>query len=257
MKRERKVLYEDYNITITCREVLFGVIIFLVLITAGFFIGEKISSAAAEESQEYYQSVKIDKDSELFQYSMRTNVGNAFVSGILEGVGPVSYENLDGEYAYIKRVKEEYTKKTRRVKKTKIVDGKEVTYYETETYWEWDVIDSESKHCDSIRFLGVDFPYGTIGFPMAHYEGTYEQSYYIRYKYYVCDLAYDGTIYADLRDSTVNNVTFILRNTPSEAMEYMVSVRDGGVIAFWLLWIALSCGAVYGFWYLENNWLED
>ena len=67
MKRGQKVIYSDGNITVTLREVLFGIIIFLVLLTAGFFISEKIASANDEANQKYYQAVKIDRDAELFQ----------------------------------------------------------------------------------------------------------------------------------------------------------------------------------------------
>ena len=257
MKRGQKVIYSDGNITVTLREVLFGIIIFLVMLTAGFFISEKIASANDEANQKYYQAVKIDRDAELFQYGMRTNIGNAFVSGTLEAVGPVSYEELDGEYSYIEKVKEKYTKKTRKVKKTKTVNGKTQTYYVTETYWEWDVVDRESKHCDSIRFLDTDFAYGTIGFPMAYHTETMDGGYHIRYKYYVCDLSYNGTIYADLRDNTVGNAVFIGCDTPAEAMEYMVDEGKVTIVLFWIFWIGLSCAAVYGFWYFENNWLED
>lgn len=257
MRKGQKVIYSSYNITITVREVLFSIVIFFIMLTAGFFISEKISSAADEANQQYYQAVKISDDSEVFRYGMRTNIGNAFVHGRLEAADSVSYEELDGEYAYIKKVKEKYTKKTRRVKKTRTVNGETETYYVTETYWEWDVVGRESKHCESIRFLDADFAYGTIEFPMAYHADTMNGGYHIRYKYYVCDLSYDGTIYADLRDGTVNNAVFINGATVEGAVEHMVSKSASGVVAFWIFWIVLTGAAIYGFCYFDNRWLED
>lgn len=257
MRKGQKIIYSDCNITVTIREIFIGLAIFFVLMAMGFFINEKLASSIDEENQKYYQAIKIDRDEELFRYGMKTNIGNAFVSGTLEAVGPVSYEEIGGEYSYIEKVKERYTKKTRKVKKTKTVNNKTVTYYEEEVYWEWDVIDHESKHCDSIRFLNTDFSYGTINFPSAYHVETLNGGYNIRYKYYVSDLRYDGTIYASLKDNTLSNAIFTLRETPTEAMECMVD--DGNLLIgiFWVLWIMLSCLAVYVFCYLENNWLED
>ena len=105
----RTVIYDGGTFEITARELLFSVIIVLVMLTTGFFIGEKISSSADERNQEYEQAAKIDGDKELFGYGMRTDIGNAFVYGTLKTVDPVSLPEIDGEYAYIRKVKEKYT----------------------------------------------------------------------------------------------------------------------------------------------------
>lgn len=39
-----------------------------------------------------------------------------------------------------------------------------------------------------------------------------------------------------------------------ETIEYLES--SGGVIIFWILWILLTCGCVFGFYYIDNEWLE-
>ena len=51
----------------------------------------------------------------MFQYGMDTNVGNAFVYGDLKAVDTVTYPEISGEYMYVEKVKERYTKHTRRV----------------------------------------------------------------------------------------------------------------------------------------------
>lgn len=111
----RTVIYDGETFEITARELLFSVIIVILMLTAGFFIGEKIASAADERNQEYEQAAKIDGDKELFEYGMRTDIGNAFVCGTLKAVDPVSLPEIDGEYAYIEKVEERYTKHTRTV----------------------------------------------------------------------------------------------------------------------------------------------
>lgn len=257
MRKGSKVIYYGCGWDLTVRELLFSIVIVLVMLTAGFFLSEKIASSNDEANQEYYQAMRINDDAELFQYGMRTNVGNAFVSGTLEAVGPVSYPDINGEYAYVEKVKEEYTKKTRRVKKEKTVDGEKVTYYVTETYWEWDVVDRESLHCESIKFLDTEFPYGTIHFPGTHYIDTISGGYHIRYKYYGCDTSYDGTIYAKLADGTITGASFINGANVDEAVEYMVHSGTAAIVMFWVVWIMLIGGAVCGFCYIDNRWLED
>ena len=77
----RGVIYDGGTFEITARELLFSVIIVLAMLTLGFFVNEKISSWADEKNQEFEQAAKIDGDKELFEYGMRTDIGNAFVSG--------------------------------------------------------------------------------------------------------------------------------------------------------------------------------
>ena len=257
MRKRSKVIYSGCGWDLTVRELLFSIVIVLVMLTVGFFLSEKIASANDEANQEYYQAMKINADAELFQYGMRTNVGNAFVSGTLEAVGPVSYPDIDGEYAYVEKIKEKYTLHTRIVTKTRMVNGKTQTYTTTETYWTWDRVGRESIHCESIKFLGVEFPYGTIGLPGAYYIDTVKGGYHIRYKYYGCDTSYDGTIYAKLAGGTINGAHFINGRNTEEAVDYMVGSGTASLVLFWVVWIALIGAAVYGFCYLDNRWLED
>ena len=40
-----------------------------------------------------------------------------------------------------------------------------------------------------------------------------------------------------------------------ETLEYVTS--SAGVIVFWIVWIIVIGLVVYGFYYLDNYWLED
>ena len=45
--------------------------------------------------------------------------------------------------------------------------------------------------------------------------------------------------------------------TPAEVVEDQVSGQKIPVIIFWVVWVLLTGGAVVGFFYLENRWLDD
>ena len=38
---------------------------------------------------------------------------------------------------------------------------------------------------------------------------------------------------------------------------YKIKTSDFGIIFFWICWIFLTGGAVCGFYYIDNRWLED
>lgn len=254
-EKGRKVIYYGRGWNLIVREAVFSIAIFFLMLMFGFFLSEKIASSLDEQSQEYYQAVKIDGDTEVFQYGMRTNIGNSFVSGVLEAVDPVTYPEIGGEYAYVEKVKEEYTKHENTV--YEYDDDGNVTGSHVETTWTWDVVGREEIHCNSIRFLDVDFDYGKIPFPDSYYVETVKKSPDIRYKYYGVDTSYYGSIYADLRDKTISRAVFVEGCNAREAEERLVSNGKMTLVAFWIFWIILTGGAIYGFCYFDNRWLED
>lgn len=258
MRKKGTIIYSGNGWDITVRELMFSIVIILIMLTGGFFISEKISSACDNANEQYYQAVKIDNDAEQFQYGMRTGVGNAFVKGTLSVVDPVTNSDITGEYAYIEVREEHYNQHTKQVAHTTTVNGKTRTYYTTETYYSWDYHDSWEKHGEKVAFLGVEFPYGTISMPEDYLLDTKKKSSHVRYKYYVIDTAYDGVIYTELKDNTISeNTSFIQTDTIDSAVSYMASGSTAAIVIFWLLWIVVIGAAVYGFCYLDNWWLED
>lgn len=249
----RKVVYDGDTFEITSRELLFSVIIVVLMLTVGFFTSEEISSAADEKNQEYEQAAKIDGDKELFEYGMRTDIGNAFVAGTLKAMDPICLPDIDGEYSFIRKVKEKYTQHTRTVTHK---SGK-TTYTTVETYYTWDEVGHEEYACSKITFLDNGFEYGTIPFPACEYLTTIKESSKVRYLYYVCETEYSGTIYAKLADETISDAKFIDDKGVNEAFEYMCSSSIVNTTVFWILWVILIGAAVYGFCYLDNRWLED
>ena len=93
------------NFEITKREMLASISIIAIMLLIGLLIAGKISDYQLDKNERYNKAVKIETQ-ELFEYGMRTNVGNAFVYGDLEAVDTVTYPEIGGEYMYIEKVKE-------------------------------------------------------------------------------------------------------------------------------------------------------
>jgi hypothetical protein len=251
----KKVIYIGDVYEITLRETMASIVIVLLMLTLGVFISEKIKSAIDEKNQEYEQAVKIEDDSDLFAYGMKTNVGNAFVAGTLEAVDTVSYPELKGEYSYIYKTKKVYTKHKKTVKDH---DSKgNVIGSHTETYYTWDYAGSEVIHCNTIKFCGMEFDYSTIELPASYYKDTIKTSMNVKYEYYVKDTIYYGTIYANLGDNTITHADFT--NNADAAKAYDIKCNDNRsmLVVFGIAWIIIIAVTVYGFCYLDNKWLED
>lgn len=254
-------VFDFGDFEITTREILASITIIAVMLMIGIVISGKIQEKQIDTNEVYNKAVRIDS-ADLFQYGMETNVGNAFVYGDLEAVDTVSYPEIDGQYMYVEKVKEQYEKHERTVTK-KDKDGKE--YEEKEEYYQWDVDDRESIHCDEISFLGIVFLYGKIQIPSGKHidtiKGDREWSYKsgemvkVRYVYYGVGMKYTGTIFTDLRNNTISEKTqFYANKTIGETVEHLK--HKGGVVIFWIFWIILICACVFGFCYWDNRWLE-
>ena len=239
---------------ITKREIIASISIIAMMILIGVLISGKISEHQMDKNEVYNKAVKIE-NTNLFQYGMDTNVGNAFVYGDLKSVDTVTYPEIGGEYMYVEKVKERYTKHTRQVSHTKTVNGKTQTYYTTETYWTWDRVGSEDIKCKEISFCGITFKSNKFDIPGTDYIDTIKESSHIRYKYYGTGTKFTGTIFTKLKDKTISDNTNFYNNMnieeTVERLEY-----GGGEIIFWVFWIILIIACVFGFYFLDNKWLE-
>lgn len=235
---------------ITKREILASISIIAVMILFGILISSTISEYQMDKNEIYNKAVKIESQ-EMFQYGMDTNVGNAFVYGDLKAVDTVTYPEIGGEYMYVEKVKEKYTRHTRKVRHS---NGK-ITWYTTETYWTWDRVGSEDIKCKEVSFCGVNFASTKIGLPGTDYINTIKESSHVRYKYYGVGTEYKGTIFTDLRDKTIpDNTSFYNNSTIEETIERLES--DFPIIIFWIFWVVLIGGVVFVFYYLDNRWLD-
>lgn len=251
-RRHRSFDFGDFEIT--KREILASISIIAILLLIGVLIAGRISDWELDRNEKYNKAIKIETQA-LFEYGMRTNIGNAFVYGELEAVDTVTYPELDSVYMYVEKVKERYTKHTRQVAHTRTVNGKTQTYYTTETYWTWDRVGSEELMCREISFLGHIFSSEKVDLPGAEYIDTIKESSHVRYKYYGVGLRFTGTIFANLENGTIsNNTPFYENRSIEETVEYLES--GSILVIFWIFWIVLIGFCVYGFYYIDNDWLE-
>lgn len=251
--RHRTYLTRTKRMEITKREVIASVVIVAIMFIIGLGISSKISDYQNDKNAEYQKAIQIT-DTDMFVYGMKTNVGNAFVYGDLEAADSVTFDEIGGDYLYINKEEQHYNKHEETV--TDYDEDGNVIGHHTETYYSWDYYDDWTLHSERIIFCGVEFPYGTIKAPSSTYITTNKESSKIRYVYYGVKSKYTGTIYTRLYNNTIsNNSKFYNDMNIQETLEYVTS--GTGVIVFWIVWIIVIGLVVYGFYYLDNYWLED
>ena len=253
--KKSKVIFDSEDFTITRREIIGSISIIAILLLIGVLISGSISEGLMDRNEVYNKAVKIE-NSDMFEYGMRTNVGNAFVYGDLEAVDPVTYPEIGGEYMHVEKIKEEYRMHTRVVTKTRTVNGKTQTYTETETYWTWDEVGSEELKSNNVSFLGVTFDSDKINIPDTSYIDTVRESSDVRYKYYGTATKHTGTIFTDLRDKTISDNTSFYSDKNIEETVESLEASDVWVGLFWAFWIIVIIVCVFGFYYIDNKWLE-
>lgn len=101
--------FDSGDFEITYREILASISIIAVMLLIGFVISGKISQIQDDKNAKYNKAVKIES-TDLFQYGMNTNVGNAFVYGELKAVDTVTYPEIGGEYMYVEKIEEHYNR---------------------------------------------------------------------------------------------------------------------------------------------------
>lgn len=247
IKDSETVVFDFYDFEITKREIISSIGIIAIMMLIGSVISTNIKNNIEDKRREYTQALQIDSQ-EMFEYGMKTNVGNAYVYGELSAVDIVSYPDIEGEYMYVEKVTEEYTRHTRTVKSGKT--------YRTEVYYTWDVIDSEDKHSENVTFLNVQFDYEKFAeFDDAYIDTVYKGYHNIRYVYYGVPKTMVGTIYTELSDNTITDKTVFREDTTIEEA-YEFDCKGYGLVIFWIAWILFMGLCVFGFYYLPNRWLE-
>ena len=238
---------------ITKREVIVSISIIAILLIIGLVISNKIVEYQTDKNEIYNKAVKIES-SEIFQYGMNTNVGNAFVYGELNAVDTVSYPEIGGSYMYVQKVEEHYNQHT----KTETYTGSNgKTHIRTKVYYSWDYAGEESVKCKEIEFCDVKFDSYKIALPSTFYIDTIKKSSKVRYQYYGVSTSYKGTVFTDLRDNTIsNNSSFYTNMDINNTLEYIAASQTATLIIFWVAWIISIGVIVFLFYKAENKWLE-
>lgn len=240
------------NVEVTKREIIASVSILAIMLIIGVLIGGKVNEYHQDQNAKYNKAFKISKDKDLFDYAMKTNIGNAFVEGTIKAVDPVTHKDVKGKYLELERVKEKYTMHTRTV--TTTVNGKTKTI--TETYWTWDRVDSNTYKAKEVTFLGKVFKSSKFNLPETSYIDTISGGYHIRYKYYGLEQELEATIFGRLKNNTIEgkNIAVYKNETITEVLEELTS--NTLIITFWFIWIIITGIVIYVFVALDNNWLN-
>lgn len=242
--------------SITKREILVSIAIICIMVVFGIMIHGAIEDSLMLKHQEYNLALQIDNNKDMFEYGMKTNVGNAFVYGTVKCLDPVTFEEIGGEYSAVEKVKERYTRHTRLVTKSYTdSNGKVHTYTEEEVYWTWDAVDHWDKYSTRISFLDVEFDYGKISLGDTSRITIIKESSHVRYVYYGAPIERTGTLYTRLENNTINNSSFHAGKNIEETHKYYTS--SGALVGFWILWTLLTGVCIFVFFYIDNHWLED
>ena len=257
IKKNKNILFDIdfFDFVIRKRKIIISLIIIVIWTIIGVNIANIIKGDVLDKNAEFTNALKIDT-TEMFQYGMETNVGNAFVYGNYTILDPVSIEDIDGEYGYIEKVEEKYTQHTRRVRKYINVGKKVKYYYTTETYWDWDVIDNDYWSATKINFCGIDFDVSKINMPTTTCLKTIDGDYNTRYKYYVVDTNYVGTIYTSLENNTIENNSSFYLSDLNTTYENSLSNPNEATKFFWIVWMIICCFIIYGYVCLDNYYFE-
>lgn len=268
---------------VTKREIMVSIIIFFLLIGLGIIIYNSIIEKHILMIETYNKALKIDNSEELFDHSINTEVGNFFAYGTFNAVDKVSLKELKKEYMYIEKIKQRYTRHSRQVCNT---DSKGNTRCHTEYYYSWDDIYSEQYSSKTISFLGKEFNYSIFsGYPTYklslndnitdEYEDYIYDNYLyeekpsfwgssvgdIRYYYIVSNINFNGTIFAKCENKTIVSVIENEIEIYSSNLNDTINNKKNECtilsIIFWIIWIILVGLAIYGYMYLDNEYLED
>ncbi|NFE93700.1 hypothetical protein FDB52_02920 [Clostridium botulinum] len=244
------MMYGYKSFEITKREILASISIIAIMLIIGVLISGKISNYEMDKNEMYTKAIKIDK-TELFQYGIDTSVGNAFIYGELRAIDSVTYSEIDGQYLHIEKEREEYTMHTRTVTDSK-------GHSHTETYWTWDYAGREELESKEVEFCNIKFDSSKIRIPRGAYIDTLYESSDVRYIYHGYPTESKGTMFVNLNKNNQlgdSKAEFYTDKSIEETYDYLV--KDFATSIFWVVWIVIICGCVYGFYYLDNAWLNN
>lgn len=240
-----------FDIELKVKEILVSAVIIMIMVASGISIGGVINRNHMKKVSDYNTALKIEQDETMFSYNLKTNVGKTLIHDNIIVLDPVECFDIGGQYGRVTRDKEHYTMHTRTVTHT---DSKGNTYTTIETYWTWDVVKTEHKYATSVDFCGQTLPYDIFSFGHEKHIDTINIGSSDRYVYYGSPIETEATVFTILADNKVNDVEMYENKTIDEVLKEVNS--NVGLTLFIIGWSILTCGALVGFYYLDNDWLD-
>lgn len=243
---------------ITKREMLVSLAILFIGLALGFCISTGIADSVDAANEKYFKSLKINDNAEMFNYGFDTKVGYMLSTGVARVVDPVSIPDIEGQYAEIRKVEEEYTRHTRQVAKTKVVNGQTVTYYETEVYYTWDWENEWNWKSTRFIFLERDFDYKYLD-PYTYQSELkiIKQDINTRFVYYVAPIEYYGSMFLNVQEDNFYEFHFFCGSSYEDIIASKENESRTSAITFWIIWIFFLLIIIFFYVYMDNNYLED
>lgn len=243
------------NFEATGREIFVSIIGAIMLISLGFFISTAIHNWVTEMNEPYLRALKINKDVDLFDHALSTEVGYTLAQGYLETPKPVTNDRIKGEYLSILEIEEHYVQKTRVV--TETVNGKTKT--RTETYWEWDEVNRKQTNAEKFTFLGKEFNTNKLKLNTHKTNSTVSKGVFtnVRFVYRTIPSEFNTALFFKAKDKTITETAYYPDKTNEQVVEEKEKEADNYVVLFWVMWlITIVLGAI-GFIAMENRYLNS
>lgn len=251
------ILFEGNGWDLTLRELVFSVLILGVMFTIGFLVAGEIEEHVNANNLKYNQAVPLHSDDE-FKHALSTDVGYVFAHGRLVADKPVKNEHVAGDWLYVGVAHQKYQMHTRRVAYT-VTDskGRSHTRYRTETYWSWDTVGRSSRNSPTVTYCGVQFNYGKFNYDcMPSKTSTHSTGWHKRDVVIVVPKTFNATVFGEAKSNSLVGQSILLVSMSIEKYRKDLTTSHA-VMIFWILWSVFSVIALFGFYAIENDWLED
>ena len=116
-------------------------------------------------------------------------------------------------------------------------------------------VNIEPTACQKVTFCEIPLESSKMKNLPTYHITTIKESSRIRYQYYGVDAELVGTIFTSLENGTISDNTNFYNALSIEATVEKLQSKHGTTI-FWIFWSLLIGGCLYGFFYLDNKWLE-
>lgn len=141
---------------------IISLVTFIVSGSIGFILSNNFISNANQQAS-YYQTMQVANDTDRMNYLMSTSGGRTGINKAkIHAVDSVKRDELNKDYQYIERTREEYTMHTETYTTT---DSKGNSTIHTRTYWSWDYDGSESKQAKYVTVNGFKIKSSAIDLP--------------------------------------------------------------------------------------------
>lgn len=256
-----KTLFYIGDAEVTLREIAVSVIILFIMMSLGWIITNAIRQSGRDEHTRLDVALKIT-DKDIYNHAVNTKLGDIIAYSTLSAKTPITNDRIPGQYSYIKEVEEHYVKKTRVVTYSCNCNSKGhcSTCTRTETYWTWDEVNTKINKSNTILFFDNEYSFDLFYNYPENYIDTIKTSSKVRFKYYGVPSSFQTSIIANTSTGSIQafdggGIRLYPNNTPEETVD-IASAGTGIFIAiFWAIWLVLTGASLYGYVYLENEYL--